>query len=123
MRLYISGPMRGYKYFNFPEFDHAAGILRAKGHTVFNPAEHDREGYPEIEWMPGFNEGDPDHCPGWNVREAFRWDVDRIFESDGIVTLTGWWMSRGAQAEVSLACVIGVPLYRLANYALKEGPW
>ena len=39
MQLYLAGPMRSIKDFNFPAFNAAAAKLRAAGHEVFNPAE------------------------------------------------------------------------------------
>ena len=45
MRIYLAGPMRNYPRNNFPAFDAAAAKLRADGHEVFNPAEHDRKTY------------------------------------------------------------------------------
>ena len=42
-RLYVAGPMRGIKDFNFPAFDEAATFLRNAGYEVCNPADRDRE--------------------------------------------------------------------------------
>ena len=37
--IYIAGPMTGIVDYNFQAFHAAAKDLRAKGYTVFNPAE------------------------------------------------------------------------------------
>lgn len=38
-RIYISGPMSGYKEHNFPAFNEAAEKLRALGWDVVNPVD------------------------------------------------------------------------------------
>jgi len=43
MNIYLAGPMRGYDNLNFAAFDLATKELRDAGHTVFTPAENDRE--------------------------------------------------------------------------------
>ena len=48
MRLYLAGPMTGLPLWNFPAFATAAAALRADGHTVFSPAEHDKA----VGWNP-----------------------------------------------------------------------
>lgn len=55
MRIYLAGPMRYLPDFNYPAFDKASARLRSAGHTVFNPADNDRDkGYSaEIEAAGG----------------------------------------------------------------------
>ena len=101
MKVYISGPMRGYPQFNFPAFDEAAAQLRAQGYEVFSPAEHDRE--------TGF---DPDRLAEVTpaeLREMLAWDCARILESDLVALLPGWSSSLGAMLEVHLARTVGIP--------------
>lgn len=43
MKIYIAGPMTHLPEYNFPAFDKAAAKLRSAGHTVFSPADNDRE--------------------------------------------------------------------------------
>ncbi len=38
---YLGGPMRNKPFFNFPEFDRVAGVLREKGYNIVSPAELD----------------------------------------------------------------------------------
>ncbi|MFG9313326.1 DUF4406 domain-containing protein [Pseudomonas aeruginosa] len=39
-RIYIAGPMTGYKDYNFPAFNAQAEALRGLGYHVENPADH-----------------------------------------------------------------------------------
>lgn len=114
MTVYLSGPMRGYPYFNFPKFDAAAKDLRTLGVVVMNPADHDRSIYPNIEDWPGFETGDPKKCPDFNLPNSLQWDFAAILDADAIVMLEGWNWSAGAKAERFVAESIGTPvmLYR-----------
>ena len=48
MKIYLAGPMSYLPMFNYPAFDKAAARLRKAGHTVFNPADNDRDkGYSQ----------------------------------------------------------------------------
>jgi hypothetical protein len=100
-KLYVAGPMRGYPDFNFPAFHAAAAALRAKGHIVFDPAEHDEES--------GF---DPLKQPlvELDLAGAFRWDIAAVLQSDAVVVLPNWEDSEGAMLEVSTARHIGTPV-------------
>ena len=99
--LYVAGPMRGYKDFNFPAFDAAADRLRADGWRVLNPAEHDRNG--------GFDET-LNTLDGFDMHDAFRWDIEAVLASDAIYMLAGWENSHGANIEHSVAKAIGLEL-------------
>ena len=88
---YIAGPMRGIDQFNFPAFDEAAANLRSIGWTVFSPAEHDRES--------GFDET-RNTLEGFDIKQAFQWDCNRVCEADFIVLLPGWEKSQGVAAEL-----------------------
>ncbi len=93
MKLYLAGPMSGYKDLNFPAFHEAAAKLRAKGHMVFNPAETDF-GRPEKEVTH---------------REALAVDLVWIcHHAEGMALLPGWRLSKGAQAEFGVALAIGM---------------
>lgn len=107
MKLYLSGPMRGHAFFNFPKFDAAQALLEASGHTVFNPAAHDREVYPDIEEWEGFETGDSEQCPKFNLPTSLAWDFAAILDADAIVLLSGWETSAGAKAERFVAEAVG----------------
>ena len=117
MKVYLSGPMRGYPNFNFPAFDDAAERLATLGIQVFNPAAHDRQIYPDIEQWDGFATGDPAQCPQFNLPQSLAWDFQMILDSDAIVLLPGWAQSSGARAERFVAeCVGKAVLYYVPNF-------
>ena len=102
MKIYLSGPMRGYDRNNFPAFDRAAAFLRGCGYyEVFNPAERDRETYgPEIEF------GD---VKGFDIRDVVGADLRWICQhADGIAMLYGWENSKGAKAEWATALALNL---------------
>src|SRR6266704_2672419 len=113
MRIYLAGPMRGYKDFNFPTFFAAAAKLRAEGHFVFNPAERDTNahGAEKLKSETG-NEQEVAKNLGYKdgltlARECFLADTHFICsEADAIYLLPGWGSSKGAIAERALGIAI-----------------
>lgn len=99
--LYLAGPMTGYKYFNFPAFDEAAGLLRGLGIECLNPAEVDRS-----IGVTGENE---DGSTGYGdaYHAAMRRDIPLVMRCDGIVRLRGWEASRGARVEATVNEAVG----------------
>lgn len=126
MKIYLAGPMRGYPQFNFPEFDKAASALRASGHEVFSPAEHDRTTYGasmEVSNQEGSEEkAAVDY--GFDIRKAMEADLTWICRNaDAVALLPGWKKSRGATAEQACAIAINIKVVYLdpaKNYALEE---
>ena len=106
MNIYVAGPMRGYPEFNFPAFRDMTAWLRAKGHTVFNPAESDNEKHGTdigVGNLTG-SEAQAEQEHGFSLREALGRDADFITQkADAIYMLVGWENSTGAQAEWALA--------------------
>jgi hypothetical protein len=95
--------MSGYPNFNFAAFHQAEVKLQMEGWVVFNPAAKDIENHPGIMNNP---EGDPmkavqEH--GFDFREAFLWDIEKIIKGDAIYMLRGWEQSSGATAEHKVA--------------------
>lgn len=96
--VYILGPMRGRKLYNFPAFDAMQATLLLHGHSVWNPAGLDRE--------EGF---DPERLPAdhdWNVipesmklDDVIARDLRAIQKANAYVCLDGWQKSVGATAE------------------------
>lgn len=116
MNVYLAGPMRGIKDFNFPRFHAAAKRLREQGHTVFNPAERDEERYgKDISESPSGHLQDAAQ-KGFNLREALSADLAWICaEADAIAMLPGWMKSRGATAELATAKALGLHIFYLSE--------
>src|SRR3990167_8164280 len=104
LRLYLAGPMRGYKDFNFPAFDKAAAKLRKKKWIVFNPADKDREQYGKKINKSATGDLLEAEAKGFSIRNALYEDTKFIcLEADAIAMLPGWEASNGACAEHALA--------------------
>lgn len=106
VNIYLAGPMRGYKDFNFPAFSKHAKRLRNKGHKVFSPAEKGAEKEavvkPDIQYQLKFR------------RKVFQLDTDYICrKADAIAMMPGWEMSLGARAEHALALAVGLQVMYL----------
>lgn len=118
MRIYLAGPMRQIKDFNFPAFHVAAAELRAKGHVVFSPAEKDMETFGDKASSPTGNEKTMARKVGLTTmelrREVFLVDTEWICKhADAIYLLPGWEQSRGAQAERALGIALGLEIVEL----------
>jgi hypothetical protein len=89
MRVYISGPMRHIRNFNYPLFNRVARTLRKYGFSVFNPAETKEKltfrGYMQI-------------------------DLPEVMRADLIVMLPGWRKSVGAKLEHQTAVACDIPV-------------
>lgn len=111
MKIYIAGPMRGIKDFNFPAFFAAADKLRKDGHVVFNPAEKDHAIHGK-----GFEKSKTGSLKtiekrGFSLRRALRDDTRWICtHADAVALLPGWSKSKGACAERALARALGLKL-------------
>lgn len=93
-KVYLSGPMTGIEFHNYPLFNRVAAQLREEGVFVYNPAEFTN---------------DPEH--DFNVREAFAAYCKFICEeADTVVILPGWHTSAGARVEVALARRLGLQI-------------
>lgn len=119
MNIYLAGPMRGYKDFNFPAFMQAAKELRSQGHTVFNPAERDLE--RDIEegreptWQSETGDISAAEAKGFDRRLAITDDLTYIIQkADAIALLPGWETSKGANAEFWTAKFLDLEVIELA---------
>ena len=104
MRVYISGPMRHHKHYNFPAFDAAEAALAGMGHDAINPATLDRQAglvFPaDQDWgqLP----------EGVSMLDTFQRDIAALLDCDAIYMLDGWQRSVGAQAEHWVARWLGL---------------
>jgi hypothetical protein len=106
--VYLSGPMSGYPQANYPAFNRAAGLLRAEGHRVYNPAEFPHSGGPET----------------FPLRVAFASYCSFIcLEADTICLLDGWERSLGVSAELALAKNCKLDIVHFADGAQTWTPW
>jgi len=120
--------MRGIPEFNFPLFFQAQHYLVGEGWHVHNPAAHDlNTGTVSVD-DPGYDEGDIEGLPRFNLEKALRWDLARITESDAVVLLPGWEQSSGVATELAAAKACGLevlyycPGDRLRARYLYGGP-
>lgn len=120
MRIYLGGPMRGYKDFNFPAFFRYAKELREAGHEVFNPAERDvkKFGARKLKTKTG-SEVEVGRRLGYTdplalARSCFLTDTTYICKyADAVALMPGWKKSKGAVAERALGRAIGLKVIYL----------
>jgi nucleoside 2-deoxyribosyltransferase len=111
MKVYVAGPMRGYKDYNFPAFEAACVALREAGYEVKSPHEMDLE--------IGFDPA-KDEWTSAMAHDAITRDVEAIKWADAIVLLPGWEKSTGANAELGVALWAGKEVYQLEEDGLVE---
>lgn len=109
-KVYICGPMRGYKDFNFPAFDTARDKFLGAGFDVVSPADMDRA-----------NEGAGiEQATHVYAKRDLAEILGLVADHDGLVLLPDWHRSTGAKAEVAVAlwlklkfwdAVTGDPIY------------
>lgn len=106
--IYISGPMRGYRDYNFPAFERAEALLFAIGHIPISPHRLDEaDGWTLARILA---EGSP---TGAAHEMIVRRDVEAVFACDAVCTLKGWQNSIGARAEIALAHFLMKPVIPL----------
>lgn len=112
-KIYLSGPMRGYRNFNHEAFDRAAEILRNLGHAVFNPADEDRA--KGVAHESGKLEDI--EAQGFDLREALKKSLCWILEEATVlVLLPGHHHSSGSRAEWTSAKAVGIPVMELDEF-------
>lgn len=98
-RVYVAGPMSGYKNWNFEAFDAAAADLRQRGYEVINPVDLDRD----VGFDPATSSPEDFDLPA-----AIRRDVEALVTCQAIVMLPGHENSKGATAERHVAQWVGI---------------
>ena len=118
MHIYLSGPMKNKKFFNFPTFHHVTARLRDEGHIVYNPAERDNARHG-VDISAGNEMGDIELCTkehGFDLRQALADDLQFICsKADAIYLLPGWQHSKGATAEKAVAEALGLEIVELED--------
>lgn len=109
MKVYIAGPMRGYKFFNFEEFFRVAGIVTELGHTPVNPAELSKQAVIAAGRDP--NDEKSYGAPYFQIEDFMETDIKAMRDVDCVVLLNGWTHSTGAAVEVAYARYRGIPVY------------
>lgn len=119
--VYVAGPMTGYPEFNFPSFFAAQEKLEKAGWKVWNPAAKDSEKDLDAEAV---KTGDDKlaMAKGFDFRDAFGWDADKVIRGDAIYMLKGWEASPGARAEHAIASVMKIkyPEYQIMYQSAEE---
>lgn len=110
MKVYIAGPMTGYKDWNFPAFFEVEKQLELLGHEVINPAHNDGATVQAALESAGSPEA-PNNPWRWYMRR----DLPHVLEVDALCVLPGWQKSKGASLEVTVAKAIGLPIMVLKN--------
>lgn len=113
-KIYIAGPMRGHKFYNFPHFDAAEERLRRLGYDVVNPAALDRARGIHPETFP--EDWDWNKTPeGFDLKAVALECLRQVSECDGIMLLAWWERSKGAWTERAFAEWMRIPLVH-GNY-------
>jgi hypothetical protein len=114
MKIYLAGPMRGYKDFNFPAFHAAATKLREAGNTVFNPAERDERKHGKGTLTSPTGNLKTIERKGFSLRDALEADTRWICRNaEAVALLPDWEKSKGAKAEKALAEALGLEVIYL----------
>jgi len=106
-RVYIAGPMRGVKDFNFPAFDTARDLANKNGWDPISPADIDRES--GVHENTDIAEVDTHKAARVFAQRDCNAIIDLLAEyGDAIAMLPGWTKSTGARAEFFLASWVGL---------------
>ena len=100
-RIYVAGPMSGYKNLNHAAFFKAEKQLELHGWEVVNPARMDLDS--------GIDPSVP--MAEYDYEDAARRDIAALQACDAIYLMSGWQHSRGACWERALAVHFGIRRY------------
>lgn len=122
---YVTGPMRGIEYFNFPAFDKARDQLVELGFAVISPADIDRldgldpfeaEAYARCSANKWLSSGGGAGEAASRLDSIVRRDIGVVLglnreRDDFLYALDGWKGSTGALAEIRVAEFRGLSVY------------
>jgi hypothetical protein len=109
--IYVSGPMSGHPDLNVPAFEEATERLRALGRTVISPHEFIQ------------NQGEHAELTGPEARARFlRYDVVQVAQVRKLAMLDGWEQSVGANIELAVARMLGIPAVEYSTGHAEIGP-
>jgi hypothetical protein len=104
--------MRGYPLFNWPWFEAAAKVIRAKGHEVVNPTEIDEElGVVEVTRLSDGTIWDVSLTDLYDFDLVIGRDLEEVVACDGIVLGPDWSHSEGANMERDAAIAAGLAIF------------
>jgi len=109
--LYISGKMRGLKFYNAPKFDYWKKHLENEGWEVISPMDTDRSAGLDPYDFPEDHDWSIEPA-GMDMRETAKRDVvkDIINKADAVFMIDGWETSVGALAEYWAARFSKIPI-------------
>lgn len=112
--FYVTGPMRGLPYFNFPAFDGARDLGISLGYNIISPADLDREAGIDPINDPGCVERMKKENPDF-LQDIVDRDICKILKlrpknNDGLALLPDWENSIGSVAEIAVARFKGLQL-------------
>jgi len=135
MKIYIAGPMRGIKYFNFPAFDAMRDRIKKEATTLvdafipINPADMDREhgfDFTKLKFDSGSKEVWDEHllmiC-GFDLKATMKRDLEAIGQCDAIILLRGWGSSEGAIQERAKASAEDLLIVYEKDLQSGRGVW
>lgn len=115
MKVYISGPIRGYENGNRAAFAQAAEELRKMGHEPVNPHDVDKDHCgPCLGDDAG--EGNPHRYGCYMIP-----DLRALLDCSGYTLLPGWQRSRGAKVERDVAKICGLKFVAIQYGSMRSG--
>jgi hypothetical protein len=109
--VYIAGPMRGYKDFNFPAFDAARDTFLKLGYAVISPADIDRVEKADAPKATAEEVSDQARYIERDSMALRLLSKQNYSGNNGVVLLTGWESSKGAAGEFFTARWHGLKFY------------
>ena len=115
--VYVSGPMSGYDNLNVDEFERVTDELRGLGRTVISPHEF-------VQNLDALERDEEEAGEEGAVARAgyLRYDLVQVAHVRKLVMLDGWQQSVGANIELAVARVLGIPAVEYSSGRSIIGP-